>query len=255
MSTALDIFTDALTSIGQAGQGQSISPEMSQQALRVCNRMIAKWSIQRLMLYYITTRTFSLTAGTQDYTLGPSASGAGSFVGTRPDFVESCYATLPGGSFKGEMSVLDRPKWGAIQDLGATTSANGVPQSIYPEYTFPNLAFHVWPIPANNCSVTLGTWEQLQQFLTIFDTVSLPPGYEEAITLNLALELAPYYDQPVQSFMATLAADALVKIQTVNAQSIGGALGASQLLNSPSLDNPIPGQGPAQPASQPTAGN
>jgi hypothetical protein len=254
MSLFIDVASDALTSIGQAGQGQSISPEMSQQALRVCNRMIAKWSIQRLFLYIITTRTFTLTANLQDYTLGPSATGAGSFVGSRPDLIESCYATLPGGSFKGEMSVLDRPKWGAIQDLGATTSANGVPQSIYPEYLYPNMAFHVWPVPANNCSLTLGTWEQLQQFVTIFDTLNLPPGYEEAIVLNLAMELASYYDMPISETMAALAADALVKIQTINAQSIGGALGAAQLLIAPTLDNPAPGQGQPQQASQPSAG-
>lgn len=227
---------------------------MSQQALRVCNRMVAKWSIQRLMLYYIATRTFILTANLQDYTLGPSASGAGSYVGPRPDLIESCYAIPVASGMHYQMSVLDRPKWGAIADIGATTSAFGVPQSIYPEYLYPNMAFHVWPIPANGCSITLGTWEQLQQFATIFDTLTFPPGYEEAIVLNLALELAPYYDMPPNSMMVQLAADALLKVQGINAQSLGGALSAAQLLNSPSLDSPIPGQSQVQPAQQPTAG-
>jgi hypothetical protein len=254
MSTFLDLATDSLVSIGQGGQGQSISPEMSQQALRVCNRMIANWSLQRLMLYVITTRTFTLTGALQDYTIGPSAAGPGSFVGPRPDLIESCYAIPVGSQMHWQMSVLDRPKWGAIADIGAMTSPFGVPQSIYPEYLYPNLAFHVWPIPQATCQITLGTWELLQQFVTIFDTVNFPPGYEKAITLNLALELCPYYDIPPQAMMATLAAKSLVDIQTINAQSLGGALSDAQLLNAPTLDNPSPGQAQVQPASQPTQG-
>lgn len=254
MSTALDLFTDALTSIGEAGQGQSVSAEMSAQALRVCNRMIAEWSVQRLFLFITNTRPFALTANLQDYVLGPSATGPGAFVGNRPILVEAAEAVLAGSSMYNDLSLADLPKWASIRDLGATTSANGLPQLIYPEYLYPNMAFHLWPIPANACTVVLRTWEQLQQFATIFDTVNFPPGYEKAITLNLALELASYYNRPIPDIMATLAGQSLANVQKINAQSLGGALGQSQLLTTPSLDNPQPAQAQVQPASQPTAG-
>lgn len=254
MSVLNDLIVDALTSIGQAGQGQDVSPEMSAQGLRFTNRFMQEWSTDRLLQYYIATRSFVLTAELQDYVLGPSAAGPGAFVGPRPVLVESCYATPVGSGMHYQMSVLDRPKWGAIGDIGASTSPFGVPQSIYPEYLFPNMAFHVWPVPFSGCTITLGTWEQLQQFVTIFDLVSLPPGYEKAIVDNLAIVLAPLYDQPVTDALAAQGAKSLLNLKKVNAQSLGGALSDSQLLISPTLDNPQPGQGQVQPASQPTAG-
>ena len=76
MATISDLITDALTSIGQAGQGQSISPEMAQQGLRVTNRFMEEWSVQRLLQYYIATRTFTLTGGTG------GAGGATTYTGS-----------------------------------------------------------------------------------------------------------------------------------------------------------------------------
>ena len=245
MSTFLDLASDALTSIGQVGMGQSVSAEQAGQALRVCNRMMQKWSQKRLMLYTIATRPFVLSIGKQDYTVGPAAAD---FIGARPIFVEAAQASPLGTLVDTPVNILDKIKWGAIRDKGAVTSLAGVPSDVWPEYTFPNLTFHVWPIPSATPTLKLGTWELLQQFATVFDTVSLPNGYEEAIVQNLAMELCPYYDMPVSSEMAQLAADALVTIQAINAQGLGGALGESRLLTSANLDLPVPTGGSQQAA-------
>lgn len=234
--TFQDILTDSLTSIGQLGTGQSMSNEQGAQGLRVGNRMIQKWSIQRLMLYLVTTRTFNLVANVQDYTVGPT----GTFAGARPTFVESAQATIPGTTMQNPLSILKKSQWDAIADTGARTSANGIPDKIWPEYTFPNLAFHVHPIPQAVVAIKLGTWEVLQQFASLFDQLSLPPGYEEAIATNLAMELCPYYDMPVSSDLQALAADALLKIQGINAQTLQGSLDESQLLQSPNIGTPLP---------------
>lgn len=237
MATFLDLATDSLTAIGQLGTGQSVSSEQSAQALRVANRMIGKWSIQRLMLYLVTTRPFNLSANVQDYTIGPTGVPV---AGARPTFVESAQCTIPGTSMQNTMSVLKKSQWDAIPDLGARTSANGIPDKFWPEYTYPNLAIHVHPIPQATVAIKLGTWERLQLFATIFDTVTFPDGYEEAIVANLAMELCPYYDMPVSSDLQALAADGLLKIQGINAQTLTGALDEAQTLNSPNTGTPLP---------------
>jgi hypothetical protein len=248
MATFLDIGTDALTEIGQLGIGRAPSAEQMQQALRVANRMLSKWSIQRLMLFTVNVRPFALTPDVQDYTLGPTGSlGAG--AQTRPNFVEAAQVTPPGSSLYLGLNILDQIKWGAIRDKGATCSANGVPQDVWPEYTYPNIGLHFWTIPSNATALYLKTWEQLQQFATIFDVLNFPPGYEEAIQHNLAMELASFYDmQPSQTTML-LAGEGIAKIQAINAQGLGpGGLGESQTLAPPNLGSPVPtSTPPAQP--------
>jgi hypothetical protein len=240
LSTFNDVATDTLTSIGQLGVGQSASPEMMQQALRVANRMLQKWSLQRLYLWWIPTRQYTLVSMQQNYGFGPT--GPDFVLATRPNLVETCAAIYPGSLSERPMNILDRPKWGAIPDKGATCGVNGVPQDCWIEYTYPNLTLHFWPIPSSaGIGVKLGTWEVLQQFATIFDVLSMPFGYEEALQQNLAFELASFYDMPIAASLSQLAADALLRVQQLNAQSIGGAFGESETLYEPSVGQPKPG--------------
>jgi len=247
-STFLDLATDAMTAIGQLGVGQTISPEEAQQAMRVGNRMLAKWSLDRLMLFVINTRPFTMTIGLQDYTLGPTGVP---FVGVRPVYVEAAQAVVLGSTMELPMNMLTKIQWGAIRDKGVTTSGGGTPgvsSDIWIEYTYPNLALHLWPVPGNPFVLKLGTWEELQQFATIFDVVNFPPGYEDPIVDNLAMELAKYFDMPVSQDLAGVAADGLLKIKGLNIKNLGGAFGEARTLQSPNLDQPTPAApaGPGQ---------
>lgn len=234
-----DLASDSLTDIGQLGEGQSASPEQINRALRYANRMLQKWSIQRFMLPTINSRTLVVTPGLQDYTLGPSASGPGSFVGIRPVFVESAQMVLPGSAMYEPLNLLDKSKWGAIRDKGATCSAVGLPQDIFIEYQYPNILFHLWTIPANGATLIMAAWDILQEFLTPFDQLDLPPGYEECIEKNLAVELCSAYDMEPPPSLQMLANDSMVQVQKNNAQSIGGALGESQNLSTPNVAIPL----------------
>jgi len=246
--TFIQLASDALSDIKQLGIGQSPSPEQITQALNYANRMLGKWSTQRLFLYTVAKLPFAATANVQDYTIGPSGA---TFTAVRPTFVEAAQVTPPGSSLYLPLSILDITKWGAIRDKGATCSASGVPQDVWIEYAYPNLGFHLWTIPSNACTIYLSAWQPLPQFVTAFDVLSFPLGYEEAIQKNLAVELSPAYDMPVDPTLAALAMDGMAKIQAVNQQSLGGALGDSQLLTAPNLANPNPTATAAPPPGSP----
>lgn len=235
-STLLDIIQDSLQYIGQVGTGQNVSPEQSQLGLRKANRMLQKWSVKKLLIYVVTTRPITLAPGTQSYTMGPT----GVSVGTRPVFVESGIALTPGSSMSDPLNILDKSQWDALPDTGVTCGVNGAPASVYVEYGYPNLTLYFTPIPSAVTQVRLGTWELLQQFVGVNDVLALPPGYEEAITYNLSVELAGDYDQPVTPDLAQLAADALNAIQTNNAQKLRGGLSDTQTLVSPNVGIPPP---------------
>lgn len=231
-----DIFADSLTDIGQLGEGQSPSPEQINRCLRYANRLLSKLSTKRYFIYAPRIRSYVLTPGLQDYTVGPS--GGATFPDTRPVFVQAAQIRAPGSLEDLGLSLLDNVKWGAIRDKGATCSANGVPQDIFLEYTFPNFTFHIWTIPSNSATVKLATWDQLQQFLTAFDQFNMPPEYEIALQKILAVELCSAYDMPVPPSVQDSANDALISIQTINAQALSGALDVSQLLQAPNLSLP-----------------
>lgn len=235
MATLLDLMSDALSELGQLGAGRQMSPEQSDQGLRVANRMIGKWKIQRLMLYYVGIRDYTLAAGTQLYTVGPTATLGDE---TRPTFIESAQVTLPSSDESKDLSILDKPKWDAVADKGAQTSANGLPQSVYIEFGYPRITLRFWPIPSNACGLSLGCWEPLQEFTSIYDDFAFPPGYENPFVHNLAVEWAPYFDMPVSEIMQQLAADGLNQIKGINAQSMGGALAGDQTLQGPNTGQP-----------------
>jgi hypothetical protein len=238
--TLLDIISDSLRKIGQLGIGQSLNSSQSQQALRTANRMLQKWSLQRLMLYVVATRTCVLTNGTQDYTIGPTGA---TFIGSRPVIIEAGQALIPGTSMQNPLNILSKAQWDALPDRGTVCGVNGVPSNIWPEYTYPNLAFHVSPIPSTlstgPVTFKLGVWEVLQQFATIFTELALPEGYEDALVWNLAMQLAPDYDVQPSQMVIDNAVDSLVQVQKNNAIKLSGALGESQTLSSPVLA-PIP---------------
>lgn len=245
MSTLLNLLSDSLTSIGQLGVGQTISPEQGQQGLRIIQRIIAKLSTRRVMMYTIAQRPFTLTANVRDYTLGPTGTlGVG--VQTRPVFVEEVRVAGVGSQQESPLTLVDPVGWAGIRDKGATNSALGLPQLVWPEYSYPNLGLHFWPIPSAAITVTLGTWELLQNFLTLFDTINLPFGYEELLFQLMAIEWAPYFDMPVSATMSQLAGDAIQSIQGINTQGLGGAFDESQRLETnPNLAVPKPTGAPA----------
>lgn len=241
-TTFTDLASDVLADIGQLGIGQSASPEQIAQAMRFCNRILGKWSVNRFMLFTVGSSPYVLTPGTQDYTIGPSGA---TFTAARPTFIESAQVQLPGSLMWEPLNLLDRTKWGAIRDKGATCSTNGLPQDIWVEYSYPNLGFHLWTIPANACIVQLAAWTQLQQFATPFDELEFPPGYEEALMKTLACALCPAYDMQVPQSLYNEAVEAVAFIQRINAQSLGGALGESQTLVNPNQVVPPPTGGGA----------
>ena len=239
-STLLDVVSSALTEIGQLGQGQTASPEDGAIGLRQANLLLSQKSTQRLFLSYVAIREYVLSA-TADYTIGPTGA---TFTAPRPTLIESAQIKVGSTNVWLPISVWDKAKWDGIVNKGATAD---IPEGVYPEYTFPNMGFHVHPIPIGAPSIRLGAWEQLTQFATLFDQVLFPPAYEAWLEAALAIILAPFYDQPITQSMADRGAETLADLQRYNAQSLGGAVSANQQMASPNVGQPIPSAPPTAP--------
>src|SRR5439155_146871 len=80
---------------------------------------------------------------------------------------------------------------------------------------WPNGSLYLWPIPTQANAIELELWTLLNKVL-LTDTFSLPPGYEEALTLTLAEGLCPPFGRQVDPLLSSNAMKARAIIKSVN---------------------------------------
>jgi hypothetical protein len=93
------------------------------------------------------------------------------------------------------------------------------PLICYDDGGFPlrNLSF--WPIPTQQNSVRIYSWQALPA-QTLLAQVSFPPGYAEAIRYNLAARLGAEFNAPASAVVVQLAIQGLARIKTMNAPDL-----------------------------------
>jgi hypothetical protein len=60
-------------------------------------------------------------------------------------------------------------------------------------------------------------WQLVPYFLTPDDQVLLPPGYEDALVLNLAVRLAPHFQRRIDPTLRQDARESLMRLESINA--------------------------------------
>jgi hypothetical protein len=107
--------------------------------------------------------------------------------------------------------------WWNNQRVKSLTS--NVPTDVYYSPAFPNGELNFWPVPNFAYGVRLELWTLLQFIANLTDTFSLPPAYQKAITLTLAEEIAPSFNQPIHPQTALSAQRARTAVQMNNDKS------------------------------------
>jgi len=183
MTTAGDIIYGALRLIGQLAEGEVPSADTAQDALTAMNQMIDSWSTERLAVYATQDQTFVWPANQATRTLGPS----GDFVGLRPVLLnDSTYYVDPNG-LAFTPTLINEAEYNAIV-LKTVTST--YPQVIYPEASFPDATYKVYPVPTQALTWHFISVLELSQPASLGTVLSFPPGYLRAFRYNLACELA-----------------------------------------------------------------
>lgn len=86
MATVSDLISDALITLNELTPGQSPSPDDLAYGLSQLNALTDSWSTERLSLFTVESAEYQLTAGQQDYELGPTAVD---FVQERPVLIQT----------------------------------------------------------------------------------------------------------------------------------------------------------------------
>jgi hypothetical protein len=199
--------------------GPQRTPSLAQyqDAIEELNRLVGSLSCDRLFIYTRTNALFPLT-GASSYTIGASADPniVPDFDGPRPQFIESANIVSGDATFviRYPMAILTDLQWAKI---GLLPLPGSIPQSLYNDRGYPLSTLYLWGAPMPGYWLELFSWQLVPQFVSPDDQVLLPPGYEDAVVLNLAVRMAPHFQRQVPPDVREDARKALMRIESINA--------------------------------------
>ena len=191
------------------GPGRTPSPAQFQDAIGEVNRLLGSLSIDPYFVYAHDLLTFTLT-GKASYTIGIGSGPASDFPVPAPVWIS--FANYVTGSLTAPLEVLTTQQWaGSVR-----TAFPSIPDSLYYDRAYPVGRIYLYPQPAGG-ELELHVWHVIPSVASPTDLLALPPGYEDAIVLNLACRLAPQFGRPVDPFLRQEARESLMRIESLNA--------------------------------------
>jgi hypothetical protein len=192
--------------------------------LRALNRKVDQWKAQKLALFTVTRSLWTVVSGQQDYTVGPT----GDVDISRPQIIEhvNFLDTTTSPSQEYQLQPLTDDAWSRVPQKGLTSA---LPTSFYWNPTFPFATLSLWPIPTSGTlQGVLYASAPIDEFATLVTAVSLPPGYQEFIVCDLALQLATSYGRQIDPALAQRAIEAkrIVKASNERLSDLSFELGA-----------------------------
>lgn len=185
MSTSAgDQIKAALRLIGQLAEGESPSPETSNDALAAMNQMIDSWNTERLSVFSTQDQVFEWAPDQITRTLGPS----GDFVGNRPILIDDAtYFRDPQTNVSFGIKLINQQQYDGI---AVKTVTSTYPQVMWVNMEYPNISMTIYPKPTRLLEWHFVSVEELTKPATLSTILTFPPGYLRAFKYNLACEIA-----------------------------------------------------------------
>jgi hypothetical protein len=221
--TVQQVFNAALLDLGVIANGETPNPTESADGLAKLIQLLASWSLDPTLVL-VVHRSFTPVAGTSEYTLGPGGSfNTNTFFDTQPLGVIGWRSKV--GNFENNGRALSFPEFEAAVKDGAGTTAQLVQALCADRGAVIGGNFilvRIWPTPAASPGIlSLDYWTALPTVAALSDSLSaFGPGYELAIRLNLAIELASSYGRPVDQALAITAQRALDSLRVLHAPGV-----------------------------------
>lgn len=219
-----DLITDALTEIRVARAGDVLSPEDQALGLLRLNRILDRLNLDEGGVWTVNFQTFTITPNLQPHTIGPTGTWT---VPRRPQRIVGANLVLntstPNVLFP--IRIVD-DQWWLQQPVPALSTA--IPEALYysPDWTQDgtpdNGSCYFWPVPNTAYDIRLELAVTLAP-TTVTETFSLPPGYQELLTLMLAEDLSGSFGQPVTPDLARRVSQSKAAVLSRNVRPIAVA--------------------------------
>lgn len=205
-----DLIQDALFEIGAASVGSAVSAEDAAFVLGRLNQIADNWNGQREAVWAQKILRFTFIASQQDYTIGPDTADFAQDV--RPVSIEWAN-TILSTDIRNGIRIRDFQWWMNLATPEITTT---FPTDLYYAPDWPNGVLKFWPVPTNTDGLELSVRVTLDQ-LEINDAINMPPGYQAALMLTLAEDIAPAFGRVVNPKTERRALEARHRIYVNNA--------------------------------------
>lgn len=206
--TASSVINRAFRIINQTASGQTPDTTETENALEALNAMIDSWRNEKLMCWANQQEILDLVSGQNSYSVGPG----GDLDTVRPVRIDSAYVTYQSVSFP--ITLYTAEQYNAIP---FKANAANFPTVLYYQPDTP--MGYIWPYPIPNttgATLYLNTWIPFSEFSDSTSSVYLPAGWAEALAWNLAVVIAPEYQQPVTKDVANNANKSKANIKRIN---------------------------------------
>lgn len=211
MATAQTIINRALRLLAQTNSGEAPTAQETADALIALNALLDAWRNEALMTYALRTETLALVPTQADYLIGPAGSPTPDLVTDRPTALVEAYAVID--DLSRPVRIVSEAEYALIGDK--ETQAEW-PDSILFRPTMPAATVICYPVPNAAASLKLVTRVPLTAFAAASDAVTLPPGWEEALALNLAVSIGPEYETEAKASTAQRAVATKAAIKRAN---------------------------------------
>lgn len=212
MPRVSDLIKNALLELGAYSQGEVVSADDADFCGGKLNRVLDGWNARESFVYNVNFVQYLLTANLSPHTIGP---GGNFVVAQRPVKIVNANIVLTNSvpNVFTPLNIRDDDWWSGnrVRDLKSS-----LPTDLYYSPDWPKGSIYLWPVPNTAWKLDLETWNTLAQFVNLTDVLSMPPGYEDALTLTLAENLAVPFKTPLDPLLIKNAQAARDRIQTLN---------------------------------------
>ena len=212
MATARDIVTAALQEIGVLASGEVASAAEATDGLTMLNRWLDQKAAERLQIYTVSRSLFAIIPSKHTYTVGI---GANVNI-ERPVFVNQIQFQDMSMDPSLELALvpLTDDSYAAIhmKDFESV-----YPQAAYYNPTYPWSSITFWPSPTSSTlQGVIYAATAVTQLADLDAAISMPPGYELMLVKNLALQLAPSYEQQLNQLLVEQARESIAIVKRAN---------------------------------------
>lgn len=236
--TAQEFINAALIDATVIEQGDTLNGSETAVALAKLNQLAASWDIIRLNASSLDQLDVGLNTPLTFFDTLSSGTGVWS---PRPIAIEAAEHVMMLGAdtVRNPLKIVGAAEFSASSVGGAKAR---IPSLLYYDAGWPIATIQLYPQFTSTADfLRLFYWRRSinkngDPFI-LSTVIDMPPGYEHALRLNLAVQLCASYGRPLDPSLATDAANALAAIRDVNAP---GAPGAAAIIQGSGIGQPVP---------------
>lgn len=202
MTTALDIITDAMQECGVLTKDETPTNSEAQSGLAKLNRLMGAWSNTGKLAYERVTESFTLSSGVASYTIGSGAT----FDTTRPMKIVEAHVRQDSTDY--QLTLVNDKVFQSI----SYKNVGSIPELLNYTNEYPTGTINLYPEPATAYTLFITSEKPLTTFATTATSLDLPPGWEEALTYNLAVRMCGTYGRPISPDLKGLARESKAMI-------------------------------------------